>query len=416
MRAIIISIGTELTTGQTVDTNSAWLSARLAEVGVEVVRHVTVADDPAALTKEFRERRRGVDLLIATGGLGPTADDLTRQAFAAAIDRPLREHPDGLRQVEAFFARLERPMSPANRVQALIPEGADVIPNPRGTAPGIRYRDALGRCYLLPGVPAELYAMYEQSVVTDIRRETGGTCFVSDRLECFGMTEARIGERLADLMARGRNPNVGTTASRGVISVRVVARGSDRPEAERLLHLDLDEVSRRLGTIVFGRPGSTLQAAVADLLIGVRRTIAVAESCTGGLLAARLTDVPGSSAYFLEGFVTYANEAKHRRLGVPRALITQHGTVSEPVARAMAEGCRAVTGGDYALAITGIAGPGGGSADKPVGLVFLALARSSGTEVRRVLFGEHLSREDIRDRACKTALNMLRLDLLVQSA
>lgn len=413
MDAVIISCGTELTTGQCVDTNSAWLSAQLTPVGVHVVEHVTVGDDAAHLVSVIRRAIDIANLVIITGGLGPTLDDITREAIAAALGVPLFEDAEALAQIRAFFERWQRPMPESNRGQAMIPRGCEIIPNPRGTAPGIYHIHGDRRLYAFPGIPAEMQVMFNETVLPKLRAAAGGATIASARLLCFGISEAKLGEVLSDLMRRGRNPAVGTTASHAILSVRVLAYGPSPEEARELLRADTDEIRRRLGTIVFGEGDDTLEAVVARLLIEQHKTIATAESCTGGLLAKRLTDIPGSSAYFLRGYVTYADDAKVELVGVPAELISQHGAVSEPVAKAMALGCRAAAGSDYALSITGIAGPTGGSPpEKPVGLVYIGLAHSAGVETLRFLCGEHLTRDEIRDRSCKTALNLLRVRLL----
>jgi nicotinamide-nucleotide amidase len=407
MNAVIVSIGTELVAGQSVDTNAAWLSARLTRLGIRVLEHITVGDDLAAIRGAVTRALDASELVIVTGGLGPTPDDLTREALAAAIGRPLEQNAGGL------FERWQRPMPDSNKVQAMIPAGCDVIPNDRGTAPGIRYDGEGGRLFALPGVPAEMQAMFEAGVAPVLAGQTAGEGMREGRVLCFGISEARIGELLGDLMRRDRNPLVGTTASHGVIGVRGVARGDDQGDAETLLAADLAQIRRRLGPAVFGEEDDTLESVVARLLWECGRTVATAESCTGGLLAKRLTDIPGSSAYFLQGYVTYSNQAKCDLLGVPSELIASHGAVSEPVARAMASGCRTAAGADYAVSITGIAGPAGGSPpEKPVGLIYLGLAHGAEVEVKRQLFGDHLGRAEIRGRACSVALNMLRLRLL----
>ena len=263
----------------------------------------------------------------------------------------------------------------------------------------------------LPGVPSEMKEMFEACVAPRLGQE-GGPCTLSARLHCFGIGEAKVGETLADLMARGRNPLVGTTASQAVITIRILASSEKSPAARALLDADRSEIRRRLGVAVFGEEDDTLHGVLARLLIERRQTIATAESCTGGLLGKLLTDVPGSSAYFVRGYIVYSNQSKSELLQVPGDVIEKQGAVSEEVARLLAANARVAAGSDYALSITGIAGPGGGSAEKPVGLVYIGLATESGVEVRRVLLGDHLSREEIRDRACKTALNMLRIKLL----
>ncbi len=410
MNAAILSIGNELVTGQCVDTNAAWLAESLTGMGLRVAKHVTVDDEISELSAAFREATRDYRVVIATGGLGPTDDDLTRQALAAAIGKPLMERPEALRQIEAFFARLQRPFGDSNKVQALIPETCRVLQNQHGTAPGIWHHSDTCDCFALPGVPFEMKEMFRGSVVPVISTITAKRRTVTARVLTFGWPEAKVGDAVADLMVRGRNPTVGTTASGAVISLRVVSCGESKEEALGLSRADVAEIERRLGSIVFGQDDDTLGSAVGRLLVDRRKTVTTAESCTGGLLAKMLTDVPGSSAYFLSGLVTYANEAKTKCLGVPAELIAEEGTVSENVAKTMAEKCREQSGSDYALATTGIAGPDGGDPPrKPVGLVYVALADRDGVEVKRLLLGEHLSRTDIRDRACKAVLNMLRL-------
>lgn len=411
--AVIISCGTELTTGQCVDTNSAWLSAQLIAVGVHVIEHVTVGDDVAPLVSVIRRAFDAANLVIITGGLGPTLDDITREAIAAALGVPLAENAGALTQIRAFFECWQRSMSESNRRQAMIPCGCEMIPNPHGTAPGIRFIQGDRSLYAFPGIPAEMQVMFNQTVLPELSAATGGATIESARLLCFGINEAKLGEILSDLMQRGRNPSVGTTASHAILSVRVLAEGALPEEARTILQTDVDLIRRRLGTLVFGEGDDTLEAVVARLLIEQHKTIATAESCTGGLLAARLTDISGSSAYFLRGYVTYADAAKVELVGVPAELISRHGAVSEAVAEAMALGCRRAAGSDYALSITGIAGPTGGSPpEKPVGLVYIGLAHLAEVESLRVLCGEHLTRDEIRDRSCKTALNLLRLCLL----
>ncbi len=412
MDSFILSIGSELTGGQSLDTNAAWLAAELTRLGTRVVKHVTVADEIESIRAVVQEALDESDLVITTGGLGPTPDDLTRQALALAINEPLEENAEALAQIRAFFERGQRPMHDANRVQAMFPRGCAVLANQRGTAPGIQHSTGRAELFALPGVPAEMKAMFQQHVAPIVAARTGGARTVTAQLRCFGTSEAKIGEALLEMMRPGRNPQVGTAAAHGIINVRISALGRDEDEAVRLLHADKAEARRLLGRAVFGQGQDTLESAVAELLRGQRLTIATAESCTGGLLAKRLTDIPGSSAYFLRGYVTYANQAKSALLDVSADLLASHGAVSEPVARAMASGCRTKARSDYALAVTGIAGPGGACPpDKPIGLAYLAIADHRGVEVKRVLLGEPLSRDELRDRASSAALNQLRLRL-----
>jgi nicotinamide-nucleotide amidase len=412
MRACIISVGTELVTGQCLDTNAAWLSEQLASVGVEVTEHVTVGDQLQHLAATIRQCIDRFDLVVATGGLGPTRDDLTREALAQAIGQPLVENEEALRNIKVYFQRLQRPFIDANRMQALVPEGCSIILNRRGTAPGLSCQSQNCLVYVLPGVPAEMKAMAEESLLRQLGARATGQAIRMASVLCYGKSEAWIGELLEDLMTPGRNPSVGTTAKDAIITIRMVARAINPPKAQQLLDADIAEVRSRLGKVVFGQGGDTLQDAVARLLMEKHRTVATAESCTGGLIANRLTDIPGSSTYFLQGFVTYSNQAKSDRLGVPAELIERDGAVSEAVAHAMAEGCRKVTNADLAVSVTGIAGPSGGTTEKPVGLVYIGLADDHGGTVKRFLFGEQLPRREIRDRAAKTALNLLRIHLL----
>jgi nicotinamide-nucleotide amidase len=417
--AVIISIGTELSTGQTMDTNAVWLAGRLTDLGAQVRRHLTVADDPAELCAVIAESVASGGVVILTGGLGPTQDDVTRQALGSALARPLEEDAEALDQIRGFFAARRRTMHETNRMQALRPRGCSIIPNPWGTAPGIRHQNRDVFLAALPGVPAEMKAMFDRFVAPEVSARTGcqadGTQYA--RLHVYGVTEARVGATLAGLMKPGRNPSVGTTASQTVITVRIVARAADADAAQRLLNADRTAILSRLGRAVFGEGDETLQAAVARHLTSTGATVATAESCTGGLLAKYLTDIPGSSAYFRQGYVTYADEAKSELLGIPAETIALHGAVSEPVASELAVRCRQAARADFGLSTTGIAGPAGGSPpEKPVGLVYVGLAHSAGVDVHRLLLGETLARDEIRDRTCKAALNALRLKILESRA
>ncbi|MFQ5462741.1 MAG: competence/damage-inducible protein A [Phycisphaerae bacterium] len=411
MQCGIISIGQELTTGQCVDTNAAWLSGRLAELGVPAAVHVTVGDEVAEIAEAVRRMMARFGLIVVTGGLGPTPDDVTRAALASALEVGLTEDSDALARIEGFFDRIGRTMSDSNRVQALIPAGAKAMPNPRGTAPGVKIeRDGVA-LFALPGVPAEMRAMFDESVRPFVEARTAGRCILQRRINCFGISESRVGELLSDLMEPGREPNVGTTVGDGVIVVRIIASGASREEAAALAAADERAVCARLKLAVFGRDEQTLQAAVGSMLVEAGLTIAVAESCTGGLLAKYLTDVPGSSRYFSQGWITYANEAKVARLGVDAALLQRFGAVSAEVAEAMAAGCRERAETDVGVSVTGIAGPDGGTETKPVGLVHLGLATASEVSSKRLLLGEHLDRSEVRDRAARCAMDWVRRHL-----
>jgi nicotinamide-nucleotide amidase len=412
MNAIILSIGDELVLGQTVDTNSAWLSVRLAAVGCAVIAHLTIADDQPAIEQAIRETSVNCQLLIISGGLGPTPDDLTRQALAAVMRRPLEPNAQWMAELERFFAVRKRPMPEANRIQAMIPRSAKMIFNTAGTAAGIETDLGDCRAYVVPGVPKEMKAMFERDIFPFVQSKSDGAVILSQTLHTFGLGESAVAEMLGDLMRRDRNPSVGTTVSNGVVSLRINSRFPDGAQAQREIESTVAACRAALGPLIYGEEDDTLQAIVGAMLTSANGgpTVATAESCTGGLLGKMLTDISGSSAYYRFGWVTYANQAKQELLGVPLETLTEFGAVSEPVVRAMAEGARMRAKSTYALSISGIAGPDGGTPAKPVGTVCIALASPNGTEARAFLFPG--DREFIRDRSAKMALTMLRYQLL----
>lgn len=413
MNAIILSVGDELTLGQTVDTNSAWLSARLTANGVLPLRHETVADDQDAIVEAVRRAALQCDWLIISGGLGPTQDDLTRQSLAQATGVELVMHVPSLDRLRRFFEERGRVMSDSNQIQALCPADAEMLENPKGTAPGIRLR--LGRAWVFafPGVPSEMKVMFDLHVLPRIQ-SVRGRVILTKKLNTFGLGESGVGERLGALMRRDRNPQVGTTVADGIVAVRLRSDFADAAQARAALEQTEAEVRAALGEAVFGQDDETLADAVAGLLAERSLTIATAESCTAGLLGKMLTDRSGSSAWFLGGWLVYANRLKSECLGVPPNLIEREGAVSEAVALCMASAALSQSGADRALAITGIAGPDGGTAIKPVGTVWIALARKAehGPEVKAERFFLIGDRAMIRDRAAKSALNMARLALM----
>ncbi|MEP0845578.1 MAG: competence/damage-inducible protein A [Phycisphaerae bacterium] len=410
--AEVLSIGTELALGQSLDTNAAWIAQRLAACGIRCRRHLTVPDEIELIRDALVTAGRAADVIVATGGLGPTADDLTRQALAEATGSTLIEDATALAQIREFFRRRGREMPERNRVQALRPECARIIENPCGTAPGVQLQLGRAQCFALPGVPSEMRAMFERDVAPRLRSVAGGSVIRSRILQTIGLPESELGARIADLMTRGRNPEVGTTAELGVIGVRINATADSPAAADSLLDEAEREIRGRLGDAVFGQDDDTLAAAVGRLLVKRGATVCTAESCTGGMIGAALTDVAGSSRYFRGAVVAYADELKTAALGVSPESLRRFGAVSEPVARAMAENARSRLHATYALAVTGIAGPTGGDAEKPVGLVYLALAGPRGTVVREHRFGEDSDRYAIRVRTVRAALAALRLELL----
>jgi len=406
MKAVILAVGDELTAGATVDTNSAFLSRRLAEHGIATLRHLTVGDDTGAIARALAEAAAEAGLVVVSGGLGPTADDLTRHALAEATGAELVEDARSAERIAAFFALRGRQMKPSNRRQALAPAGAEMIDNDCGTAPGIAARIGRAEVFALPGPPHEMVAMFEARVLPRLR---GDGAIARRELHTFGTGESDVAAEIADLMARDANPTVGTTAKAGVITVRIAATAPTAEAAEALADGTAAEVRRRLGELVFGAGEETMASVVGALLDAAGRTAAAAESCTGGLVSEMITGVPGASRYFRGGVVAYANAAKTDLLGVPAERIAAAGAVSEPVAEALAAGAARRFGADYGLSLTGIAGPAGGSDDKPVGLVYIGLASPAGTAVHRHVFPG--TRDVIRRRAALAALNHLRLAL-----
>ncbi|MBI2002316.1 MAG: competence/damage-inducible protein A [candidate division NC10 bacterium] len=407
----IITIGTEILLGQIVDTNASGIAERLAEAGIDLFYKITVGDNTGRIEAALRRALERADVIITTGGLGPTEDDLTRDVVAAVLDRPLHLDPDVLAHIERRFAHRKIPMTQNNRKQAMVPEGAEVLHNPNGTAPGLFLKDR-GCCVAcLPGVPAEMKPMLTEQVIPRIRETFGiQSRIVSRVLKTCGISESKLDHAIGDYFREMQNPTIGVLAHAGEIHVRLTCKGEDPATITRMLD-DLEaKIRERLGPLIFGRDEEKLEALIGQLLRERKATLAVAESCTGGLLASRLTDISGSSDYFERGVVAYSAAAKTEILGVPAELLRESGAVSLPVALAMAEGVRRMSGTTFGLATTGIAGPTGGTPEKPVGLVCVALAWNGGELAREYRF--HGGRELIKYRAAQMALEMLRRHLL----
>jgi nicotinamide-nucleotide amidase len=411
--AEILTIGTEILLGDLVDTNSAYLGGRLAALGVSIYRHTTVGDNAERITAALREASARTDLVITTGGLGPTSDDLTNQCLGEAAGREMVEYPEARRHVDEMFRRFGREPTPSNYKQALFPEGSKLIPNPVGTAMGAMLELDGALVATFPGVPGEMRRMFEYTLELLIRERSEGA-IVSRTLWFTGIGESALAEQVQDLLDAS-DPTVAPLAGQGKVRLRITTRANTTEEAEKKINPVADEILTRLGDYYFGEDDETLESALGKLLTERGATLSVAESCTGGLLAKRLTDGAGASAYFVEGLVTYSNESKEHLLGVPNGLLVEHGAVSAPVAGAMAEGVRKVAGTDYGLSVTGVAGPDGGSEEKPVGLVFVGISDEEGTEVERLdLSAWRRSREAIRERSANRAFDILRHRILGQ--
>jgi len=407
----LLTIGTELLLGQIVDTNASWMAQRLAEAGIDVFYKSTVGDNWGRIEAAIRLAMSRADVLIMTGGLGPTEDDLTREVLAAVLNRPLRLDQAVLQHIEERFARRRVAMAENNRKQAMVPEGAEVLHNPRGTAPGLLLKSDGRVLVCMPGVPSEMKPMMLDQVIPKIRDVFGiRSRIVSRVLKACGISESTLDQRIGDYFREMRNPTIGVLAHMGEIHVRLTCKGEDPAEIARLLD-DLEvKIRERLGHLIFGRDDERLEAVVGKLLRERAATLALAESCTGGLIASRLTDVPGSSDYVERGVVAYSVPAKQQLLAVSPELVRAHGVVSLEVAKAMAEGIRRQAGTTFGLATTGIAGPTGGTPERPVGSVCVALAWESGSGAREFrLLGE---REQVKYRGAQMALEILRRHLL----
>ena len=412
MTAEILCVGSELLLGNIVNGNARWLAEQLAALGVAHHRQTVLGDNRERLIEEVRAASQRCRLLITTGGLGPTPDDLTTEALAAAFDTPLQERPELWAEIEAKLRGRGRPIAASNRRQALLPQGAAVLPNPTGTAPGIIWSPRPGFTILtFPGVPSEMRAMWQATAAPWLQASgLAEGVFASRMLRFWGVAESALAEQMADLLEQA-NPTVAPYAGAGEVKQRLTARAASRAEAEALLAPLEAEIRARSGDACFGVDDESLAAVVLEQLRRRGQTLAVAESCTGGGLGAALAAVPGASEVWLGGVIAYANGLKQALLGVPAPLLEQHGAVSDPVAQAMAEGARRATGADWALAITGVAGPAGGSAAKPVGLVHIAVAGPDGCRSEGLRIGASRGRHWIQTLSAGEALNRLRLRL-----
>ena len=424
-KAGIVSIGNELLNGQTVGTNAAYLGEKLLSIGIPVVCSYTIGDDIDSIVRALKLSTNDADVVITTGGLGPTDDDLTRQAMAKFLGAELQLQDNLLQKIKDFFASRERQMPENNKVQAYIPAGAKAITNNHGTAPGIMAEASGKLIFALPGVPSEMKQMVEESVLPELKKlarlplgmaksitsvgQAVGQSIVLRKLNCFGAGESSIAELLGPLMRRARNPLINCTVHFGIITLTIIATAENKNRACQMAEKDEKLLRSTLGELVYGTDEQTLAEVVGEKLAQQGKTLAVAESCTGGTLAKLLTDIPGASRYFRYGWITYSNDAKTSELGVPAELIEKYGAVSEEVALAMARCARRKAGADFAIATTGIAGPTGATEQKRVGLVYISVDSSDGAETKCFTFS--YDRNFVRLMAAQTALNMLRLRL-----
>ena len=431
MNVEIVNTGSELMLGRVLNTHQQWLCRRLADLGHVVTRQVAVADAAMAIQQAAGEALLRADLVITTGGLGPTSDDVTRELIAELLGKKLVHQPEILAHIENRFARLNRPRPVRTNVECCVPEGALFFINRHGTAPGLAIKlEAGSRLHeagenmhptawlpvtttkwlvMLPGPPRELRPVFDEYVVPLIQREFPGEIFVCRTLRSTGIGESRVEEAVAPKLEPfvGRGLQIGYCARPGAVDVRLAASGGGAAEIVRASEAAVQEI---LGANIYGFDDDELESVVVKMLTANKQTLALAESCTGGAIAHRITNVPGASAVFLGGVVSYANRAKENLLGVRAETVRAHGAVSEAVAREMAAGAREKFGSDFALAVTGIAGPGGGTAEKPVGTVFIALAASSGMEVRQML--NPWERATFKDVTATQALELLRRRLV----
>ena len=406
MTAEIIAVGSELLTPQRVDTNSLFLTQRLNERGIEVVRKTIVGDDRERLADEIRQARGSSQVVIMTGGLGPTLDDISREAASDALGREMVFHPEILENIEALFRSFKRKMADINRRQAYILEGAEVLHNDNGTAPGQWFEDDDGILVLLPGPPRELEPLFEQQCIPRLERLESPYEYHTVSLRVVGVSESEVDQRIAPIYTAESRVATTILSAPGDIQIHLRAQASTAEEARKIAASLGDKVEVELGEAIYTREGETLEQVVARLYCGSGTTLAVAESCTGGLLAQRITSVPGSSEYFAGGYITYSDGAKTAWLGVDAATIEKRGAVSRETAAEMARAVRQKAGASVGVSITGVAGPTGATEETPVGTVFVGIADDASVEVKQLHLGGN--RHRVRVLAAQTALDLLR--------
>ncbi|WP_040213764.1 competence/damage-inducible protein A [Clostridium polynesiense] len=411
MKAEIVAVGTELLLGDIVNTNAQYLSRELAALGISVYRQTVVGDNEERLLATFKDALSRCDLVITTGGLGPTDDDITKEIAAKFFNKELVFHEESWELIKGYFNKMEKEPGENNRKQAYFPKDAIILKNNNGTAPGAILKDEENNktIIVLPGPPAEMERMFKESVFPYLKRFRSSV-FVSKVLRIAGIGESEAADKIKDILQGQTNPTIAPYAKQFDTTFRITASAESEEKAEEMIKPVEKQIRDRLGENVYGEGEVTMEEVVAKLLIDKNLTISVAESCTGGLLASRLINYPGISQVFVEGAVTYSNEAKMRRLGVKESTLEKYGAVSEETAREMAEGIAREAGTDIGVSTTGIAGPGGGTEEKPVGLVYAGLCINGVTKVKKLNYNG--SRERIRNRTTAFVLDWIRRELL----
>lgn len=404
--AELIAVGTELLLGNIANTNAQFLSKELSTLGINVFYHTVVGDNPQRLQEAVKVAKSRADIIITTGGLGPTCDDLTKQTLADAFGKNLIYHEDIANQIKSYFDRLGRTITENNYQQAMLPEGCTILENDRGTAPGCSFTAEDTLVIMLPGPPFECEAMFLNQAAP-LLRTLSEDMIVSRTLRVYGIGESAAEALLRDQMNALTNPTLAPYAKGGEVELRITAKAKTEEEARKLIAPVEDEVRAILGDKIYGADVASLEEVCLDLLTKANLTVSTAESCSGGIVAKRLTDLPGSSKVFLGGVVSYANNAKEALLGVSAALLETEGAVSAPVAEAMAKGIRAALGSDLAVSTTGVAGPGPDERGNPAGLVYVALDTPKGCLVREVRAG-FMTRDQVRMAAAQFALDLIR--------
>lgn len=408
MRCELLSVGTEILLGDIVNTNAQFLAKELASMGIDIYYQSVVGDNKERMLQAFKEGLSRSDMIITTGGLGPTKDDMTKELACEYFGYKCELHEESLESIKEYFRRMGREFVESNEKQAYFPKEAIILKNNAGTAPGAIIKKDDKTIIVLPGPPSEMKRMFDESVRPYLEKLTGYT-IVSEVVRIHGVGESKVEELVQDLIDNGKNPTVAPYAKEGEVTLRVTAKAKTKEEGEKLIDPVLTEIKNRLGDSIYNIGEDGLNLTVAKLLVDKKLTIGTSESCTGGLLGAGLIDYPGISSSFLEGAITYSNEAKIKTLGVKEETLEKFGAVSEETAREMAEGIRKRCGADIGVSTTGIAGPDGGTDDKPVGLVYIGLSIGDKTIVTRNVFNG--DRNSVRRRACLKAFDMIRLEI-----